>query len=88
MWPAGSSAGAGPIPLSREVVYFTPNRALPLCPLSCRATLEIPATCLRDLNVGKGLSMLYRFNRTRLGDWQAMDTALRNLVEGLLARPG
>ena len=72
-----------------EVVYFTPNRALPFVTRClAEATLEIPATCLRDLNVGKGLSMLYRFNRTRLGDWQAMDTALRNLVEGLLARPG
>ena len=51
------------------------------------ATPEIPATCLRDVNVGKGLSMLYRFNRARLGDFAAMDAALRNLVAGFSAGP-
>lgn len=72
-----------------EVVYFTPNRAQPLVTRClAEATTEIPATCLRDVNIGKGLTMLYRFNRARLGDFAAMDTALRNLVAGFLARTG
>jgi hypothetical protein len=42
-----------------------------------KATAEVPATCIRDVNIGAGLTMLYRFNRFYLGDWQAMDEALR-----------
>jgi hypothetical protein len=45
-------------------------------------TVDMPATCLRDVNVGQGLSLLYRFNRTRLADWRMMDSGLRQLVAG------
>jgi hypothetical protein len=70
-----------------EIVYFSPNRAAPfVARCLAEATAEIPATCMRDVNVGKGLSMLYRFNKVRLGDWQQMDSALRKLVDGFLAK--
>src|SRR5262249_41238411 len=72
-----------------EVIYYAPKRALPfVARCLAEATPEIPATCLRDVNIGKGLSMLYRFNQAHLGDWRQMDDALRRLVEGFLARPG
>lgn len=41
------------------------------------ATAEVPATCIRDINIGAGLTMLYRFNRFYLGDWRTMDAGLR-----------
>jgi hypothetical protein len=70
-----------------EAVYFTPNAPAPfVARCVAEATAEIPATCIRDVNFGKGLSMLYRFNVAHLGDWQAMDTALRSLVEGFVGR--
>jgi hypothetical protein len=71
-----------------EVVYFMPTGQTPfVARCIAEATAEIPATCLRDVNVGTGLSMLYRFNQTRLGDWRAMDGALQRLVAGFLVKP-
>ena len=72
-----------------EVVYYSPEDALPfVARCLAEATPEIPATCLRDVNVGTGLSMLYRFNKAHLGEWRAMDGMLRHLVEGFLAKAG
>jgi hypothetical protein len=64
-----------------EIVYFEPRGAEPYV-VRCLAeeTEEIPATCLREVNIGQGLSMLYRFNRAYLGDWRTMDDRLRRLV--------
>jgi hypothetical protein len=71
-----------------EVVYFTPKVRTPFVARCIgEATAEIPATCLRDVNVGTGLSILYRFNKARLGDWQAMDGALLRLIAGFLVKP-
>jgi len=71
-----------------EVIFFTPNGQAPFVTRCiAEATAEIPATCLRDVNVGTGLSMLYRFNKARLGDWQAMDGALQKLVAGFFVKP-
>lgn len=71
-----------------EVVYYDPHAAAPFvarCPAD--ATPEIPATCIRDVNIGQGLSMLYRFNRAYLGDWRTMDDRLRRLVGQFFRRP-
>ncbi|HZP21478.1 MAG TPA: hypothetical protein VFB16_14880 [Bauldia sp.] len=71
-----------------EIVYFMPKGVDPFA-TRCLAeeTPEIPATCIRDVNVGTGLSMLYRFNVRRLADWRAMDAGLQALVRSFLARP-
>jgi hypothetical protein len=50
-------------------------------------TPEVPATCIRDVNVGQGLWLLYRFNRKYLGEWAAIDAGLTSLVAGFF-RPG
>ncbi len=64
-----------------EIVYFEPRAADPFV-VRCLAeeTEEIPATCIREVDIGHGLTMLYRFNRAWLDDWQTMDNRLRRLV--------
>lgn len=71
-----------------EIVYYEPQGATPFvarCP--AEATTEIPATCIRDVNTGQGLSMLYRFNQTYLADWRTMDDRLRRLVGQFFRKP-
>ncbi|CAN5306208.1 hypothetical protein BH10PSE9_BH10PSE9_11820 [soil metagenome] len=70
-----------------EIVYFATGVARPFvarCP--AQSTPEVPATCIRDINFGRGLSLFYRFNLTMLGDWQSLDTRLRAFAEGSLVR--
>jgi hypothetical protein len=64
-----------------EEVFYAARQS-PAFVARCLAetTPEVPATCIRDVNIGAGLSMLYRFNRFFLGDWQAMDADLRELA--------
>jgi hypothetical protein len=71
-------------PYRDEIVYFEPQVAEPYV-VRCLAeeTEEIPATCIREVNIGHGLTMLYRFNRASLGDWRTMDDRLRRLVSQL-----
>ncbi|MCM2293722.1 hypothetical protein NAC44_15440 [Allorhizobium sp. BGMRC 0089] len=37
--------------------------------------------CQRDVHVGKDLSLLYRYSRARLKDWQAIETSLGAYVD-------
>lgn len=68
-------------PYKGEIVYFEPRVAEPYV-VRCIAeeTEEIPATCMREVDIGHGLTMVYRFNRAWLGDWRTMDDRLRRLV--------
>jgi hypothetical protein len=71
-----------------EIVYYEPHGAAPFvarCP--AEATEEIPATCIRDVNTGQGLSMLYRFNQAYLADWRTMDDRLKRLVGQFYRKP-
>lgn len=43
--------------------------------------------CQRDIHVGQDLTVLYRFSSRLLGDWQAIDTAIRQYIESR-DRPG
>jgi len=64
-----------------EEVFYKPGASLPfVARCIARATLEVPATCIRDVLIAPGLSMQYRFDRFYLGDWQAMDAGLSELV--------
>jgi hypothetical protein len=70
-----------------EMVYFAPSDSRPFvarCPVE--ATAEMPATCLRDVNLGRGLSLTYRFDRSLLGDWRDLDSGLGRLSARFLAR--
>ncbi len=43
-------------------------------------------TCLRDVNIGKGLSLSYRFSRKLLPRWRALENTLRNITASYLAQ--
>ncbi len=64
-----------------EIVYFESRVAEPYV-IRCLAeeTEDIPATCIREVNIGHGLTMIYRFNRAWLADWRTMDDRVRRLV--------
>lgn len=73
---------------SGEVVFFDPVAARPFVARCLEAaTPEVPATCLRDVDFGRGLSLLYRFNRVLLPEWRALDTGLRDIAAGFLVAP-
>jgi hypothetical protein len=68
-----------------EEVYYArtgPVRFAARC--MAEASAEVPATCIRDVNIGRNLSMLYRFNRFYLGDWAAMDRELKTAASSFL----
>jgi len=68
-----------------EIVYFMPSEPRPFVTRCLAgATAEVPATCLRDVNFGRGLSLLYRFNRNLLGDWRGLDAEMQKLATGFL----
>ena len=70
-----------------EIVFFSPHQPRPfVARCLAGATAEIPSTCLRDIQFGRGLMLLYRFDRELLPDWQALDTGLRTLAAGFLKR--
>jgi len=69
-----------------EVVYFAPAEARPFVARCLVETApDVPATCLRDLNIGRGLSLHYRFNIRLLDDWAALDASMHKLATGFLA---
>jgi len=69
-----------------EIVYFIPSAPRPFV-ARCLAdsTPEVPSICLRDVNFGRGLSLLYRFNRDMLADWRALDAGMQKLAASFLA---
>ncbi len=70
-----------------EIIFFTPGQPRPFvarCLMS--TTPEVPSTCMRDVKFGRGLSLLYRFNRDRLADWAALDPGMRKLADSFLRR--
>lgn len=42
------------------------------------------APCERDIHIGDGLSLVYRFPRELLGDWKALDAAVIAKIQSLL----
>ncbi len=70
-----------------EIVYFVPDQPQPFV-TRCLAedTPALPSTCLRDIKVGRKLTLTYRFNRTMLGHWPAIDAGMRGLADSFLAR--
>jgi hypothetical protein len=68
-----------------EIVYFMPSEPRPfVARCLAEASPEVPATCLRDVNFGRGLSVLYRFNRDLLADWRTLDAGMQKLVASFL----
>jgi len=46
---------------------------------------EMAAACERDIQFGGGLQLFYRFPRHLLGEWRALDEAVRSFAAGHLA---
>ena len=68
-----------------EEVYYAVNGSTRFAARCiAESTAEVPATCIRDVNIGAGLTMLYRFNRFYLVDWQKMDADLKQLAATFL----
>ena len=64
-----------------ETVYYAPSTLgdfVARC--ETEETPEIPSTCIRDIPVGQGLTLIYRFNRNYLTDWRSMDSRIHRLV--------
>ncbi len=51
------------------------------CLLPPSPAMATSGDCQRDVKAGKDLSVLYRFSSNHLGDWRAMDAAVRNFVK-------
>ena len=68
-------------PYRGEIVFYQPQVEVPYV-VRCLAeeTEEIPATCIREVSIGHGLIMRYRFNWRLLGDWRTMDDRLVRMV--------
>ncbi len=69
-----------------EIVFFPPSAPQPFV-ARCLAseTPEVPATCLSDINFGRDLTILFRFDRNLLGQWQRLEAGMRRLAVNLLA---
>ena len=70
-----------------EVIYFLPSAPQPFvarCPAT--ATPEVPSTCLRDINIGADLAILFRFDRNLLGQWQPLEAGIRRLAADVVAQ--
>jgi hypothetical protein len=48
------------------------------------AALQSLAPCERDVHIGEGLSLVYRFPRELLGDWKTLDAAVITKIQSLL----
>lgn len=70
-----------------EDLFFQPESEHPFV-ARCLSTQQsgVPPTCLRDIRTPTGLSILYRFDRSLLEDWQSLDPALLKRVEGFQDR--
>jgi hypothetical protein len=69
-----------------EIVYYGPagaDRFVARCLPEARA--DTPATCIRDIAIGRNLTLLYRFNRDIIGGWQDLDRGIRALGAKFIA---
>jgi|SRR5665213_3482417 hypothetical protein len=70
-----------------EIVYFVPSASQPFVARCLDSTTpDVPATCLRDINFGRNLSLLFRFDRQLLADWPLLDAGMRRLAASFIAR--
>jgi hypothetical protein len=68
-----------------ETIYFEPGAITPFV-VRCFAAgpAEQPPTCLRDLLIGRGLVLTYRFRSVHLSQWRSLEAGLTALVKSWL----
>ena len=69
-----------------EELFFEPEGESPfVARCLASADAEIARTCMREINVGSDLAVLYRFDKSLLPEWRALEAAIRARIEGLVA---
>lgn len=65
-----------------EEIFFQPGSTDPFS-ARCTKTADkvVPVTCLRDIHVGKRLSISYRFRKPILEQWRKLDPAIFMLID-------
>lgn len=71
-----------------EELFFEPEGESPFV-VRCLASNDaaIAETCMREVNAGSGLLVLYRFDKSLLPEWRALEAAIRARIESLVAAP-
>lgn len=68
-----------------EILYVGARDGEPAFAVRCLKDDSMPTgshSCLRDINVGRDLSVTYRFSRNLLPDWRRLDAAVLAYVMG------
>jgi hypothetical protein len=59
----------------------------PVVLLCTKLASDIPSpSCLRDMPLGTGLALSYRFKRAHLSQWRAIDTRIQALMDGFVEK--
>ena len=62
-------------------LFVGSDTAGPMVLLCTKLASDIPSpSCLRDMPLGNGLALSYRFKRAHLAQWRAIDTRIRALM--------
>ena len=69
-----------------EDLYYQPASPYPWAARCIRESDRVAAPfCIRDIHVGDNLSLTYRFHASMIGDWLAMERAVRARIEAMIA---
>ncbi|MCO5133693.1 MAG: hypothetical protein M9908_04935 [Phyllobacteriaceae bacterium] len=70
-----------------EDLYYQMDSPYPFAARCIRESDRIAAPyCIRDIHIGKDLMVSYRFHANLIGEWMELDRAVRETVNGFLAR--
>ena len=70
-----------------EDLYYEMGSPYPFAARCIRESDRIAAPyCIRDIHIGKDLMVSYRFHANMIGEWMKLDGAVREAVNGFLAR--
>ena len=71
-----------------EEIYFQPGSTNPFATRCAKSSGGIiPLTCLRDIHVGKELSISYRFRKPLIIEWRRLDPAIRMVIDKMRTKP-
>ncbi len=69
----------------QEDLWYEAQSPYPFAARCSRPGTDMAAPyCLRDIHAGRGLSVTYRFHISLIGEWMAIDTAIRAQVKRML----
>ncbi len=69
-----------------EDLYFEENSPYPYASRCIRMGSPVGTPyCLRDIHLGRNLTVTYRFHVSLIGDWMAIEAAIRARIQAMLA---